>query len=42
MEYREEDEEGSITATNFNYHTVGGEFNAEYISTACGRLDSTD
>jgi hypothetical protein len=38
MDYREEEQNGDITATNFEYH--GDDPNI--IKTKCGRLDSID
>lgn len=38
MECREEEEEGLITGTQFNYHEPGGGI----VIIKCGRLDSSD
>lgn len=41
MRYREEEEDGNITAVNFEYHggSDDGEFGKHPITTTCGRLD---
>ncbi len=39
MEYREQEDEGDITAVEFDYHTTPNKtFNPNYIKTKCGRL----
>ena len=40
MEYREEDDDGDITAIDFDYHGESGKFMSDnIIRTECGRLD---
>ncbi len=42
MEYREQEEEGNITATKFNYHGESGKesfMKDNIIRTSTGRLD---
>lgn len=44
MEFREEEENGPITATGFNYHTGQGatsieKFQSHEIKARCGRMD---
>lgn len=42
MEYREDEDEGPITALHFDYHTPnGGEFGTTIV-TKCGRLNEDE